>query len=161
MTPVAVALALTVAVVLAVAIAQATLRFIYSYALTDRHLEVRLFGRFTIYAIARDSIVGAAAWRFSRATLARTFTTLSLGNRIFGRAIAIEQRASFPRFVVVPRTTPMRSLRRSQPASAQPRLRRGSDSKRTRRPSTIAFLTRGELAERPVLVNGRPCHASR
>lgn len=101
MTPATAALALVVALVLALAIAQATLRFVYSYALTERRFEVRLFGRFAIYGIARDSIVGAAACRLGRENFSRAFTTLRFGNRIFGRAVVIERRAMFPRFVVV------------------------------------------------------------
>lgn len=101
MMPLNPALAVTAALVLAVVLAQVTLRFVYSYALTERRFEVRLFGRFTIFEIARESIVAAVPWRFSLATLARSFATLRLGNRVFGRAIVIERRANFPRYVVV------------------------------------------------------------
>lgn len=100
MTLASVALALSLALALAIAVAQVTLRFVYSYALTDSRFEVRLFGRFAIYSIARESIVAATVWRFSPATLARTFSTLSFGNRIFGRAIVIERHAT-PRYLVV------------------------------------------------------------
>ncbi len=84
-----------------VVVGQYVLPQIYNYALTSARFEVRLFDRVPIYTIALHDITGVAPWRFAVGDLAATFTTLRFGNRIFGRAIVIERRTSFPRYLVV------------------------------------------------------------
>ena len=101
MTTVTFAIAIPVVVALALGLAQLTLRYLYDYAYTDLRFEVRLFRRFAIYGIAWCDLASVAPWRFSRGALATAFTTLSLGNRVFGRAIVLERRGRFPRFVVI------------------------------------------------------------
>ncbi len=92
-------LALVAAGVLVVG--QYVLPQIYNYALTSARFEVRLFNRVPIYTIALHDITRVAPCRFAIGNLAATFTTLRFGNRIFGRAIVIERRNSFPRYLVV------------------------------------------------------------
>ena len=82
-------------------VGQYVLPQIYNYGLTSARFEVRLFNRFPIYTIALHDITSVAPRRFAIGNLAATFTTLRFGNRIFGRAIVIERRNSFPRYLVV------------------------------------------------------------
>jgi hypothetical protein len=85
-------------------------RRIYSYAVTPTHFEVRLFGRLRIYRIALSDIGDVTFWRISPADIAASFTTLRLGNRVFGTAVVIKRRGGFPRCVIVTPDDPARML---------------------------------------------------
>ena len=89
------------ALLVAVALFEFGARRIYSYALTPAHFEVRLLGRFPIYRVDRNTITSVCDWHCTLADAGAMFTTLRLGNRIFGRAIVIERRAGFPRRLIV------------------------------------------------------------
>lgn len=86
---------------LALGFVQLTLRYVYSYTLTESRFEVRMFGRIPLYAIPWSELATASPFRPSLAAIARLWTTLSIGNRIFGRALVLERRGRFPRYVIV------------------------------------------------------------
>ncbi|GAC1303023.1 MAG: hypothetical protein NVSMB21_01660 [Vulcanimicrobiaceae bacterium] len=98
--PVVFLLAMPIVFVLALGLAQLTLRFVYDYRYTDARFEVRLFGRLAVYAIPWREVIRVAPWRFSLRACGTIFTTLGLGNR-FGRAIVLERRGLFPRYVII------------------------------------------------------------
>ncbi len=93
-------------------------RRLYTYAVTPTRVEIRLFARLPVYAIARDNITDVAQWQFSLRSWTSVFVTLSLGNRIFGDAVVIEQHGRFPRYIVLTPDDPAQMIALLQPTAA-------------------------------------------
>ena len=89
------------AVCVAILLFQCGARRLYGYALTATSFEVRLFGWFPLFRVARRDIVDAAVWRASLTDIAAGFTTLRVGNRISRNAVVITLRGRFPRRIIV------------------------------------------------------------
>jgi hypothetical protein len=85
--------------------AQYLLRFLYSYAITQRYVEARLIGLIPFYRVRLRDIQDAKVIPFKdayRFKLREIFTVFRCGNRLWGKGVVlIEKRGGVVRLILI------------------------------------------------------------